>query len=323
MTASIGSPVLWIGFTAFILLMLAFNSATLHRKKHGVGVREAATWSAVWIALAFAFNAWIWVWHGPQPAMEFFTGYVVEKTLSVDTLFVFLTIFSSFAVPSAYQHRVLAWGIVSALAMRAGFILGGAMLLDRFHSLIYPFGGVLVLTGILTFRSRHKLDAGNNPVVKVFRRLVPMSTEYRGESFFNRQGDRWLATPLFLVLVAVGASDVLFALDSIPAIFAITQDPFLVFTSNIFALLGLHSLYFVLASVMHRFAYLKIGLGMVLVFVGGKMLLADVYKVPTALSTAIIASLLGASILVSWRREGSPPLLAVGLAAPGRDARGG
>jgi tellurite resistance protein TerC len=321
-TASIGSPVLWIGFTAFILLMLAFNSATLHRKKHGVGVREAAIWSAVWIALAFAFNAGIWVWHGPQPALEFFSGYVVEKTLSVDTLFVLLTIFSSFAVPSAYQHRVLSWGIVTALAMRAGFILGGAVLLDRFHSLIYPFGGVLVLTGILTIRSRHRSDAGNNPVVKTLRRLVPMSTEYRGERFFTRQGVRWVATPLFLVLVAVAASDVLFAVDSIPAIFAITQDPFLVFTSNIFALLGLHSLYFVLASVMNHFTYLKVGLGMVLVFVGGKMLLAEIYKVPTVLSTAIIASLIGASILLSWRRAASGQLGGAQLAATGGHPQG-
>ena len=322
MTASIGSPVLWIGFIAFILLMLALDLGIFHRKEHTVGMREAAIWSAAWIALALVFNAGIWMWHGPQPAMEFFTGYVVEKTLSVDNLFVFLMVFSYFAVPPAYQHRVLFWGILGALTMRAVFILGGAVLLEHFHWMIYVFGGLLMLTGIKMLASPRKLDLDSNPAVKAFRNFVPMTAEYRGKSFFVREDGRWLATPLLLVLVAVEASDVLFAVDSIPAIFAITGDPFLVFTSNIFALLGLRSLYFLLAGALSRFAYLKFGLAVVLVFVGGKMLLADVYKVPTVLSTAVIAILLGASILFSWWRAGSVPLATAELVAPPRDARG-
>lgn len=301
MTDTIGSPALWIGFTGFVLAMLALDLGVFHRKEHSVSMREAAIWSTVWVALALLFNAGIWMWYGPQPALEFFTGYVVEKSLSVDNLFVFLMIFGYFAVPAAYQHRVLFWGILGALVMRAVFIVAGSVLLERFHWIVYVFGALLVLTGIKMLRSHRDMDPDKNPIVRLFRRFVPITNEYRGKSFLVRENGRWLATPLLLVLVAVEASDLLFAVDSIPAIFAITRDPFLVFTSNIFALLGLRSLYFLLAGVIARFAYLKVGLAVVLVFVGCKMLLADVYKFPITLSLGIIASVLGLSMLVSWR----------------------
>lgn len=317
---SIGSPLLWIGFSSFVLLMLALDLGVFHRQAHLVSMREAAIWSSVWVLLALAFNAGIWIWFGQQPALEFFTGYVVEKSLSIDNLFVFLLIFGYFAVPAAYQHRVLFWGIIGALAMRAVFIAAGTVLLERFHWMIYLFGGLLVVTGVRMLWSGREMDPESNPAVRLFRRLVPVTPGYRGKSFFVRENGKWLATPLLVVLVSVEASDLLFAVDSIPAIFAITRDPFLVFTSNIFALLGLRSLYFLLAGIMARFAYLKYGLGILLVFVGAKMLLADTYKVPITVSISAIAVLLGGTILLSCLRGHKSEYCRGTSSCPGQDS---
>ncbi|MCC6409429.1 MAG: TerC family protein [Planctomycetes bacterium] len=297
---SIGSPLLWGGFLVFVLAMLALDLGVFHRKAHSVSLKEAAIWSAVWISLAAVFAAGVHVWYGPERALEFTTGYVIEKALSVDNIFVFVVIFSYFAIPNALQHRVLFWGILGALVMRAIFIVVGGAFLAKFHWAIYVFGAILVLTGIklLLQRNAH-YDPASNPVVKLFKRFFPVSDGFDGQRFFTRQGAKLVATPLFLALLVVEATDVVFAVDSIPAIFAITQDPFIVFTSNIFAILGLRSLYFLLAGVIDKFRYLKLGLAFVLVFVGGKMLAADFYKVPVGASLAVIGGILGLSVLAS------------------------
>ncbi len=304
---SIGSPLLWGGFLVFVLAMLALDLGVFHRKAHAVSLKEAATWSAVWVGLAALFGAGVHAFYGPERALEFATGYVIEKALSVDNIFVFVVIFSYFAVPSALQHRVLFWGILGALAMRAIFILVGGAFLAAFHWAIYVFGAILVLTGIKLLLQRDaQYDPAANPVVRLFRRFFRVSAGFDGSRFFTREGAKLAATPLFLALLVVEATDVVFAVDSIPAIFAITQDPFLVFTSNIFAILGLRSLYFLLAGVVDKFRYLKTGLALVLVFVGAKMLLAEFWKVPVGLSLAIIGTLLGGSVLASLlanRRE--------------------
>ncbi|MBI5434433.1 MAG: TerC family protein [Planctomycetes bacterium] len=301
---SIGSPLLWGGFLVFVLAMLALDLGVFHRKAHAVSLKEAAIWSAVWISLAAAFAAGVHVWYGPERALEFTTGYVIEKALSVDNIFVFVVIFSYFAIPNALQHRVLFWGILGALLMRAIFIVVGGAFLAKFHWAIYVFGAILVLTGIklLLARDLH-YNPASNPVVRLFRRFFPVTGHLDGQRFFTREGAKLVATPLFLALLVVEATDVVFAVDSIPAIFAITQDPFIVFTSNIFAILGLRSLYFLLAGVIHKFRYLKLGLALVLVFVGGKMLLADVYKVPVGASLAVIGGILGLSVLASLLRR--------------------
>jgi tellurite resistance protein TerC len=304
---SIGSPLLWGGFLCFVLAMLALDLGVFHRKAHTVSIREAAIWSAVWVGFALLFGAGVHHWYGPERALEFATGYVIEKALSVDNIFVFVVIFGYFAVPNALQHRVLFWGILGALVMRAIFIMLGGAFLAKFHWAIYVFGGILVVTGIklLVQRNEH-YDPAGNPIVKLFRRFMPVSDKYDGQNFFTRIDGRRVATPLFLALLVVEATDVVFAVDSIPAIFAITKDPFIVFTSNIFAILGLRSLYFLLAGVVDKFRYLKLGLSFVLVFVGLKMLLVDYYKVPVGLSLAIIAGILGGSVIASLianRRE--------------------
>jgi tellurite resistance protein TerC len=304
---SIGSPLLWGGFLCFVLAMLALDLGVFHRKAHTVSIREAAIWSAVWVGFALLFGAGVHYWYGPERALEFATGYVIEKALSVDNIFVFVVIFGYFAVPNALQHRVLFWGILGALVMRAIFIMLGGAFLAKFHWAIYVFGGILVVTGIklLVQRNEH-YDPAGNPIVKLFRRFMPVSDKYDGQNFFTRIDGRRVATPLFLALLVVEATDVVFAVDSIPAIFAITKDPFIVFTSNIFAILGLRSLYFLLAGVVDKFRYLKLGLSFVLVFVGLKMLLVDYYKVPVGLSLAIIAGILGGSVIASLianRRE--------------------
>lgn len=300
MEVSIGSPFLWTAFLAFVIAMLALDLGVFHRKAHKISLREAAVWSAVWIALALIFNGWIWMHFGARPGLEFLTGYLIEKALSVDNLFVFLVIFSFFGVRDELQHRVLFWGILGALTTRAIFILAGAALMQRFHWIIYVFGAVLVYTGIKLLRERNKeYEPEKNPMVRLFRRVMPVTSEYHGSHFTVVQNGRRLATPLLLALVAVEATDIVFAVDSIPAIFAITRDPFIVFTSNIFALLGLRSLYFLLAGIMDRFAYLKIGLAMVLVFVGGKMLISELYKIPIVISLGVVALLIGGSIVIS------------------------
>jgi tellurite resistance protein TerC len=306
MIETVGTPLLWAGFLVFVLLMLALDLGVFHRKAHEVSLKEAAIWSAVWISLAVVFGVGVWVWFGPQKGLEFATGYVIEKALSVDNIFVFAVVFSYFAVPSAMQHRVLFWGIIGALVMRAAFIFAGGAFIARFHWAIYVFGGLLAITGLkLLVRKDEEVHPERNPVVRLVQRMVPMTSEYRGSAFFVREAGRRMATPLLLALVTVEVTDVVFAVDSIPAIFAVTTDPFIVFTSNIFAILGLRSLYFLLAGVIGRFKYLQTGLALVLVFVGAKMLLADVYKVPIAASLGIIATLIGGSIAISlWRTAG-------------------
>ena len=297
---SIGSPLLWGGFLVFVLLFLALDLGVFHRKAHVVTLKEAATWSGVWVVLAAAFALGVNHWFGSERALEFATGYVIEKALSVDNIFVFVVIFGYFAIPPALQHRVLFWGILGALLMRALFIVLGGSFLARFHWAIYVFGALLVLTGIkLLFERAHSYDPARSPVVKLFRRSFRVTERLDGQRFFTLEHGKRAATPLFLALLVVEATDVVFAIDSIPAIFAVTRDPFIVFTSNIFAILGLRSLYFLLAGVIDKFRYLKVGLALVLVFVGTKMVVADAYKIPVSVSLGIIGILLGLSVAAS------------------------
>jgi tellurite resistance protein TerC len=299
-TQSVGSPVLWAGFILFVLLMLALDLGVFHRKTHEVKFKEAMAWSGVWISLALVFNLGIWWKFGATPGMQFLTGYLIEKSLSIDNIFVFVVIFSALKIPALYQHRVLFWGILSALVLRAVMIFAGVAMLERFHWLIYVFGAFLILTGVKLFLQRNKEEhPEDGAAMKLARRLIPSTNRFDGDRFFTLENGRKLATPLFMALVLVELTDVLFALDSIPAIFAVTTDPFLVFTSNIFAILGLRSLFFVLAGMVEKFSYLKVGLSAVLVFVGAKMALIDVVKVPPALSLGVISLLLGGSIVAS------------------------
>lgn len=300
----------WLAVLAVIFAMLALDLVA-HRREHVVGVREAAGWSALWVGLGLGFGVVVWAVWGAQASGEYFAGYLIEKSLAVDNVFVFALIFSYFAVPREYQHRVLFYGVVGALVFRALFIAGGVALLDRFAWILYLFGAFLVLTGIRMYRHRNDhLDPERNPVLRLTRRFVPSTTDYHGQRFWVRQGGRWVATPLFAVLVLVETTDIVFAVDSIPAIFAVTQEPFLVFTSNAFAILGLRAMYFLLADLMHRFVYLKAGLAAILVFVGAKMLLLDVYKVPIAVSLTVIALCVGTAVVASLRatRDRSPAL---------------
>lgn len=313
---TIGTPLLWIGFTLFVLAMLALDLGVFHRRAHEVGVREALSWTLVWITLALIFNVGVYHWFGPERALEFLTGYVIEKALSVDNIFVFIVIFSYFAVPAALQHRVLFWGILGALVMRAIFILLGAALLQMFHWVIYLFGAFLVFTGVkLLLQRGSEVHPERNPLFHLFRRLVPSVSGYQGSRFTVVEAGKRYATPLLLVLVAIETTDIVFAVDSIPAIFAITRDPFIVYTSNIFAILGLRALYFALAGVMTRFHYLRVGLALVLAFVGAKMMLTDLYKIPIAASLTVVAALLAGSVVASLIRPlaktplpGDPPL---------------
>jgi tellurite resistance protein TerC len=292
---------LWVGFNVFVLAMLALDLGVFHRSAHTVSAKEAAVWSAVWVALAFVFNAGIYRFAGPRAGLEFLTGYLIEKALSVDNIFVFLLVFSYFQVPAKYQHRVLFWGVLGALLMRGAMIAAGAYLIERFHWILYVFGGFLVITAVRMAKQReHAIKPEANPMIRLVRRLLPVANVYHGQSFFIRERARWTATPLFIVLVFVEMTDLVFAVDSIPAIFAVTREPFLVYTSNVFAILGLRSLYFLLAGVVGRFHLLKLGLAAVLGFVGFKMLLADVYKLPIGVSLGIIALLLGVAVLASW-----------------------
>ncbi len=298
-----GTLALWIGFTALVLVLLALDLFVFNRKAHEVKIREALAWSAFWIGMSLTFNLGIYFWFGSERALEFLTGYVIEKALSVDNLFVMLVIFSYFSVPARLQHRVLFWGILGAMVCRALFIVLGAALLQYFHWIFYVFGAFLVFTGIkLLLQREEEVHPERNPVLRVFRRLVPMVSGYRDTHFLVRESGRWLATPLLMVVVVIEATDIVFAVDSIPAIFAITTDPFIVYTSNIFAILGLRSLYFALAAMMDRFHYLKIGLGLVLTFVGAKMLIADWIQVPIVVSLAIVLALLTGSIVTSLLR---------------------
>jgi tellurite resistance protein TerC len=299
----------WVAFNAAVLVMLALDLGVFHRKAHEVSLREAATWSAVWVTLALAFNAGIWWFAGDGPALEFLVGYLVEKSLAVDNIFVIALIFSYFAVPAAYQHRVLFWGILGALVMRGAFIALGAYVLQQWHWVIYVFGGILLVTGVkMALRRDESVDLEANPVVRLARRWLPLTARYDGQRFWTVENGRRVATPLFLVLLLVEFTDLVFAVDSIPAIFAITDDPFLVYTSNVMAILGLRSMYFLLAGIVHRFVYLKYGLSLVLVFIGAKMMLMDVYKVPTTVSLLVVATLIGGSIALSLLRPPGEPM---------------
>jgi tellurite resistance protein TerC len=298
-----GTPMMWGGFLLFVLLMLALDLGVFHKKAHVVSIKEATIWSIVWVAMASIFGGVVWSQMGPTPGLEFFTGYLIEKALAVDNLFVFVAVFGYFAVPAIHQHRVLFWGVLGALVMRAVFIIGGVSVLARFHWIIYIFGAFLLFTGLKMLKTDDApADPSQNVVLKIARKVLPTTDQMHGDKFFVKEAGKWVATPLFLVLILIEVTDLVFAVDSIPAIFAVTRDPFLVFTSNIFAILGLRSMYFVLADVVHRFATLKIGLAFVLIFVGIKMALIDVVKVPTLLSLGVIATLIGGSIAISlWR----------------------
>ncbi len=296
---SIGHPASWAAFIGFVLVMLALDLGVFHKKAHAVSLKEAGLWSATWVVLALGFGAWIWHAHGATTGLEFLTGYVIEKALSVDNIFVFAVIFSAFAIPPMLQHRVLFWGILGALVLRAVFVFAGAALLARFHWMLLVFGVLLALTGMMLLRQRAPPDPSQNRFVRLMRRFLPMTDRLDGERFVTRVDGKRVATPLLLALLAVEWTDVVFAVDSIPAIFAVTTDPFVVFTSNIFAILGLRSLYFLLAGVLDRFRHLKIGLALVLIFIGGKMIVVDSVKIPIGVSLGVIAAILAGSIVTS------------------------
>jgi tellurite resistance protein TerC len=298
---------LWIGFNVFVLIMLALDLGVFHRKTHVVTLKESITWTAVWVVMALLFNLGIAHFMGNDKGLEFFTGYVIEKSLSVDNVFVFALLFSYFAVPALYQHKVLFWGVFGALVMRAIMIALGAKLITEFAWIIYVFGAFLVLTGVkMIVKREEEIHPERNPVVRFFKRYIPTTSDFRGDKFFVRENGVLMATPLFVVLILVEISDLIFAVDSIPAIFAVTKDPFIVYTSNVFAILGLRSLYFALAGVLDKFHYLKVGLGVVLSFVGVKMLLAhSTWKIDTHISLGVIIVVLAASVVASlvWPKK--------------------
>ena len=293
----------WILFNIFVLAMLALDLGVFHRKAHEVKIKEAVAWSAVWIALALLFNVGVYFWRGPEQAQAFLTGYLLEKSLSVDNIFVFLLIFSYFRVDSLYQHKILFWGILGALIMRGIFIAVGVTLIQQFHWVIYVFGAFLILTGVkMAFQKDKEIHPERNPALRLFRRFMPVTDHYVQGQFFVQQNGRTFATFLFVVLLVVETTDVIFAVDSIPAILAITLDPFIVYTSNVFAILGLRALYFALAGAMRLFHYLHFGLSSILVFIGIKMLLADIYKIPIFIALSVVAGILIISVVVSVLR---------------------
>jgi tellurite resistance protein TerC len=290
----------WVLLALIVGVMLALDLLVLHREAKPIPFKQAAAWSAVWISLALAFGAFVAVSRGGQAGGEYLAGYLIELSLSVDNVFVFALIFAAFAVPAAYQHRLLFWGILGAIVFRAAFITAGTAVLAAAHWVIYLLGVMLVVTGIRLARSRgHAVDPEKNPVLRVFRRVVPMTDGYRGPAFFIRENGRRIATPLLAVLVAIETTDIMFALDSIPAVFAVTTDPFIVFSSNLFAILGLRSLYFLLAGLLDRFVYLKVGLAALLVFAGAKILVGSVYHIPVGVSLAVIVGILATAIVAS------------------------
>ncbi len=294
----------WGLFLAVVLVMLAVDLGIFHRRAHLPSLREAAIWSAVWIFVALLVNAVIWAWLGHRKGLEFFTGYLVEKALSADNIFVFAVLFNYFAVPPKYRHRVLFWGVLGAIVMRLTFILIGTALLKKFHWVIYLFGAIVIFSGIkLLLRKDEEVHPERNPVLRAARRFLPVTPNYVGARFFVRQGNRLLATPLALVLLAVETTDLVFALDSIPAIFAITRDPFIVFTSNVCAILGLRALYFLLEGMMRLFRYLDEGLAVILVFIGVKMLLSEFYEIPLGIALGFVAVVLSVTIALSLLAE--------------------
>ncbi len=295
----------WIGFHIFVFIMLALDLFVFHKEAHEIKVKEALSWSAVWIGLALLFNLGILFYMGHVPALEFFTGYLIEKSLSIDNLFVFLTVFTAFGVPPRFQHTILFWGIVGALVMRAVFIFSGIALINKFGWIMYVFGGFLLITGIkMAFAEDKEKNPKDHWLVKWAKKHLPFTDEFHEKKFFTKENGRILGTPLLLVLLIVEATDLIFAVDSIPAILAITTDSFIVYTSNIFAILGLRSLYFALAGMMSLFTYLRFGLAAILVFVGLKLCLIKIYHVPIGVSLGVIASILGFSIYFSiWKAK--------------------
>lgn len=292
--------ILWVTFNAFVVAMLAIDLGIFHRKSHEVGVKEALTWTCVWITLAMLFNLFVYYYFDKSKALEFFTGYLIEKSLSVDNIFVIILIFSYFKVPTAYQHKVLFWGILGALVMRFIFILSGVELIHRFHWLIYIFGGFLIITGIRMLTSGdQKIEPDKNPLIKLAKKIMPITTAFEGDKFFVKRNNRTWATPLFLVVILIETTDLIFAVDSIPAILAISDDTFIIYTSNVFALLGLRSLYFALAGIEQYFKYLKFGLSAILVFVGIKMCIVDWFKIPIEISLIVIGFTLAIAMLCS------------------------
>lgn len=290
----------WIGFHILILAMLALDLGVFHRKSHAVEIKEGLIWSAVWISLAFFFNLGIYFFMGKVSALEFLTGYLIEKSLSVDNIFVFALIFGYFNIELKYQHKILFWGIVGALIMRIALILLGVELMHRFHWIIYVFGAILIITGIkMAFQKDKQIHPEKNPVLRIMKRFIPITPDYSGDKFFVRVDGRRMATTLFAVLIIVETTDLVFALDSIPAILAITDKTFIVYTSNVMAILGLRALYFALAGIIQRFRYLHYGLSAILVFVGAKMTLSGAFKIPVEISLAVIALILAGSIAAS------------------------
>jgi len=290
----------WVGFHVVLFLFLALDLGVFHRNPHEVSTREATFWTVIWTVAALLFNWWIYHYMGPARGLEFFTGYVIERALSIDNIFVFVVLFTFFAVPAKQQHRVLFWGILGALIFRGAMIAAGAALLERFHWLTFVFGAFILITGIkFFFHSPEKMDVSKNPVLRIARRLLPVTAEYQGGAFLVRQQGRLLATPLLLVLLLVESADVAFALDSIPAIFAVTRVPFIVYTSNVFAILGLRASYFLLAALVPRLRYLSVGLAAVLVFIGLKMLAEPWVPVGTGLSLIIVTVVLCLSVVAS------------------------
>ena len=301
---------IWVCFIGFVLFMLVLDLGVFHRKSHEIKIKEALIWSAVWISLALIFNYGIYVFLGKEKAIEFLTGYIVEKSLSVDNLLVFIMLFTYFKVDVKHQHKVLFWGILGALVMRAIFIFAGVALINKFHWIIYIFGALLIFTGIkMLFHKEENIDPDRNPLVKLFKKIFPVTEKEHGDKFFVRLNGKTVATPLFIVLLMVEFTDLIFAVDSIPAILAITNDTFIIFSSNVFAILGLRALYFALAGITKYFYYLKYGLSAILVFVGIKMTIVDFYKVPIVSSLLVISGILIISVVVSVLRPKNNDLI--------------
>jgi tellurite resistance protein TerC len=328
---SVGSPLAFAGFLALILALLGLDLGVLRRRSHQMSLREATTWTVVWLLLAVGFNGFIALWYGTDAALQFTAGYLLEEALSVDNVFVFSVIFAFFAVPRAWQQRTLFWGILGALVLRGAFVGLGAALIHRFEWVLYLFGVVLVITGIKLLRQdgADEFDPGRNVLVRAARAVIPVTPGYIQDHFFVRHHEGmdasqrkrmggWAATPLFLVLLTIESSDVLFAIDSVPAVFSVTHDPFIVYTSNIFAILGLRSLYFLVQGMVERFHYLKVGLSFILMFIGGKMLVMHWIDTPIAVSLGVIVALLAVSIAASWVRAARLARVAPPPPAPAR-----
>jgi tellurite resistance protein TerC len=290
----------WAGFLGLVFCMLLLDLVVFNRKAHEIKMKEALLLSLFWILLAVGFNIFVWIWQGPQRAMEFLTAYLIEESLSIDNLFVFIMIFTYFQVKPEYQHKILFWGIIGAMVMRAIFIFTGMALIEKFHWIIYIFGGFLVITGIrMLFDSGKQIEPDKNPVIRLARRIIPVTSELHGSRFFVKINKKTFATSLFITLIMIEVTDLVFAIDSIPAVLAISNEPFIVYTSNVFAILGLRSLYFALASILKYFRFLKYGLAAILTFVGVKMIISGFYKIPIGYALGTVFGILLLSVLLS------------------------